>query len=481
MVKYKLHKENKFKTLIASGNFLKFIKDKIYHTILSGVFASMIIFGGYQIYYVFSNHLFNSTPSEEEQLATMQQIQNNDKFIESNIDTTIFVISKKINTSYNSDYQIINDQLYYKDEPITLTNSSMNISFLYCNINENTLANIDLLNSKSEAVNLQGSTITNECVNYLPSSVKELSLSDCSFITNLESLPNKCPHIQTLYLNCLPSLNNLDFIYNLKELKKIFLRESPYITQELLDYLNENGIEHNITYKDVNNNIETNKIVENLIKPEMSDSEKIKEISLYTINHIKYNIDKTVESNTSPLTLPLETEEGVCASYAYLANVLLNKAGITAYVVEDYDHAWNVVKLNDKYYYLDTTNFDGNYFYNLLLRLIGITKYYLTNPNNDFLASYIAYDSPECLIANNIKNEIKTTDYGLDIGSILAFLSFILDLSSIVIVILGSDKLKKEIDALKKDIDSYCTNNNINLNNENLNEEKSDYILKLTK
>ena len=213
----------------------------------------------------------------------------------------------------------------------------------------------------------------------------------------------------------------------------------------------------------------------------MNDSEKIKEISLYTINHIKYNIDKTIESNNSPLTLPLETNEGVCASYAYLTNVLLNKAGIIAYEVVDYDHAWNVVKLNDKYYYLDTTNFDGNYFYNLLLRLIGITKYYLTNPNNDFLASYIAYDSPESLIADNIKNEIKTTDYKLDLGSILAILFFILDLSSIVIVILGSDKLKKEIDALKKDIDSYCTNNNINLNNENLNEEKSDYILKLTK
>ena len=309
MVKYKLHKENKFKTLIASGNFLKFIKDKIYHTILSGVCASMVIFGGYQIYYIFYNQLFNSTFPEEETI-TMEQIQHNDKIIENNIDTTIFLSSNKIHTSYRSDYQIINDQLYYRDEPITLTNSNMNIAFLYRNINENTLANIDLLNSKAENVNLKGSTITNECINYFPSSAKELTLNDCAFITNLESLPNQCPHIQTLNLDCLPSLANFDFIYNLKELKKISLRESPYITQELLDYLNENGIEHSITDKDINNNIETNKIVENLIKPEMSDSEKIKEISLYTINHIKYNIDKTVESNTSPLTLPLETEEG---------------------------------------------------------------------------------------------------------------------------------------------------------------------------
>ena len=48
----------------------------------------------------------------------------------------------------------------------------------------------------------------------------------------------------------------------------------------------------------------------------------------------------------------------VCQGYANAYYYLLNKVGIEAYIVVDSIHAWNLIKINNKYYYVDITNDD---------------------------------------------------------------------------------------------------------------------------
>lgn len=107
-------------------------------------------------------------------------------------------------------------------------------------------------------------------------------------------------------------------------------------------------------------------IISGIIKPGMTDYEKELAIHNYIVNNAKYdtrlyNGDMPNESYLDYGVLVKGT--GVCDSYARTMYRLLNTAGIQCiYVTGDaYDgndiipHAWNIVKIENKYYQLDTT------------------------------------------------------------------------------------------------------------------------------
>ena len=82
----------------------------------------------------------------------------------------------------------------------------------------------------------------------------------------------------------------------------------------------------------------------------------------------RYNSTKVIEYDIIRGDIPvnsvdayymLDNKGGVCASYAYLTNVLLRKAGIESYEITSDSHAWNVIELDGKYYYLDGINASG--------------------------------------------------------------------------------------------------------------------------
>ena len=95
----------------------------------------------------------------------------------------------------------------------------------------------------------------------------------------------------------------------------------------------------------------------------MSEYDKIYTIYDYICSHVTYDYENTSEGNG--------TEEGkrqahlaygaivnhkaVCQGYALLMYRMLLEAGIDNRIVIGLDHAWNQVKLGDKYYYCDTT------------------------------------------------------------------------------------------------------------------------------
>lgn len=107
-------------------------------------------------------------------------------------------------------------------------------------------------------------------------------------------------------------------------------------------------------------------ILNEIIDPEMTDFEKELAIHDYIVNNSRY--DTRLFNGTMPKESYLDygvliDGVGVCDSYARAMYRLLNTAGIeciyiTGDVYDGYEfvpHAWNIVKIHEKYYHIDAT------------------------------------------------------------------------------------------------------------------------------
>lgn len=88
----------------------------------------------------------------------------------------------------------------------------------------------------------------------------------------------------------------------------------------------------------------------------LTDAEKVKFVNDYLVSQTKYNAQSAVNPHT-PYAI-LFHGEGVCEGYALAAYLMLEELGVEAkYVVGDAGgpHAWNLVKVDNAWYHLDTT------------------------------------------------------------------------------------------------------------------------------
>ena len=245
-----------------------------------------------------------------------------------------------------------------------------------------------------------GSNLVNESLEELKlfgERIRVVDITDCYNIDDMSLLATYCPNIEELHLNYSPSISDLSFIYSLPNLRKVDIKENGYVTPELVNYLDKHGIEHNITQEDLDNVKELDQVISEIITDDMTDEEKIQAITYYVIDNYHYKITKIVESNDRPLSSTLENRGGVCASYAYLANILYKKAGIKSYEVVTnrllLGHGWNLVELDGKYYYIDTTNIKQIPFISkLVLKHFNIGFYYMTDPRATGLSPMVDFD-----------------------------------------------------------------------------------------
>lgn len=104
---------------------------------------------------------------------------------------------------------------------------------------------------------------------------------------------------------------------------------------------------------------ETKKIVTQIIKPNMTDLEKVRAINDYLINRFDY--DYTLQSNNAYSALT--TGKATCQGYSMTAYKMLTYAGLKNRIVigslNGDSHSWNYVMILNKWCHLDITNNDS--------------------------------------------------------------------------------------------------------------------------
>ncbi|NGZ77862.1 transglutaminase domain-containing protein [Saccharibacillus alkalitolerans] len=96
-------------------------------------------------------------------------------------------------------------------------------------------------------------------------------------------------------------------------------------------------------------------VLKEIVTPDMNDDMKVKAIHDWIVRNLKY--DTTLSKFTA--YEGLKTGSTVCQGYALLTYDMLKQAGFETNIVEGYveneAHAWNMVKLDGKWYQIDTT------------------------------------------------------------------------------------------------------------------------------
>ncbi len=95
-----------------------------------------------------------------------------------------------------------------------------------------------------------------------------------------------------------------------------------------------------------------------------SDYEKVKTIYSFIINHVEYDYKNLNDPNEKQKYTPyaaMVKGKAVCSGYALLFYRMCLEVGVDCRYIDNDNHAWNIVKLNDLYYNVDATWGDGNY------------------------------------------------------------------------------------------------------------------------
>lgn len=106
------------------------------------------------------------------------------------------------------------------------------------------------------------------------------------------------------------------------------------------------------------------KIIKDIIKPGMSDFQKVKAVNDYIVNNTSYSTE--TEKTPHSAYAALVENKAVCQGYALLTYRFLDALDIENYYLIGDSlgsngwglHAWNLVRLDGKYYHLDTTKND---------------------------------------------------------------------------------------------------------------------------
>lgn len=106
----------------------------------------------------------------------------------------------------------------------------------------------------------------------------------------------------------------------------------------------------------------TDQILKKILKPNMTDEQKVKAIFDYVVTRIQYSGEMDDISAINALKA-IEEGKGVCVHYTSLFHYLATRAGIPTFPLTGPSfvgpHAWNMVYLNGKWVHVDATLADG--------------------------------------------------------------------------------------------------------------------------
>ncbi len=106
---------------------------------------------------------------------------------------------------------------------------------------------------------------------------------------------------------------------------------------------------------------EAKSILKDIINDSMSDYEKLDKIYDYVTHEIYYDSNTNIPRVSHTAYGALKYKIAVCDGYAEALHILLDLAGVENIIIHGADklngigHAWNLVKINGKYYHVDST------------------------------------------------------------------------------------------------------------------------------
>ena len=184
--------------------------------------------------------------------------------------------------------------------------------------------------------------------------------------------------IDISFLRYVTSEQLLDVVKSLPKLNKIVGNEignAPTCSEELISYCKEHKIEQPFTEKSLEIKNKIKEIVNSTIKPEMTDQEKIKLLSIYIMKNLEY--DKEIAAREADdltkkdiknywgesIDYSLNKGKAICEGYAREATALFLEAKLNAFdipltVAEEEGHVINIVEIDGEYYEIDLTNLD---------------------------------------------------------------------------------------------------------------------------
>ncbi len=134
---------------------------------------------------------------------------------------------------------------------------------------------------------------------------------------------------------------------------------------------------------------------------DMNDIEKVKYVYEWIGNHNTYNRTfMYLESNQSAFTVFIR-HHSVCAGFAKASQIIFQNIGIESYYVTGVStgpHAFNIVKIDDKYYLYDSTvassiKEESDFFYN------GLNQKYMSSYEIDNIDLYPELDTEEIFVS----------------------------------------------------------------------------------
>ncbi len=149
--------------------------------------------------------------------------------------------------------------------------------------------------------------------------------------------------------------------------------------------------------------------------PEGSDYDKILYVHDYIVRNTEYD-RKASDDNSTKLAGTaygcLVEGKAVCSGYARAFQYIMNQIGIESGICTGSNHAWNYVKLDGEYYWLDTTWDDVNENYVSHTYFLFDDDMLIRTRSFDMTQSYV----PECKSDNNyfVRNGGYFTEYDKD-------------------------------------------------------------------
>lgn len=113
----------------------------------------------------------------------------------------------------------------------------------------------------------------------------------------------------------------------------------------------------NVTEADINT---INGILNSIIKPEMTEAEKIRTIHNWIVCNTTYDINYYDRDDSfNHVSNLLNNKTGVCQGYSVTFYIFMKQMGIPCTLImgnaDNVSHAWNAVKLDGSWYYVDVT------------------------------------------------------------------------------------------------------------------------------